>query len=369
MKGNRTNKGLDPRFADLHGKVLVYVGANARAAQLVQHADGAVLHGRAGLRAARQCKPSDLIAIDPERYDRHRATKPQQQLPIERPRDYVDEQVAAGARLLLAPSSFPTDRSKGSIEKQLDTGHTFVEAAYEIVPSLPAVVPVVIRSEELQDGRWVEPIRSSGLPIATVFAGYKNPLSTPDQIAGAIEVVQAANLACILRCDASAVGLLAVGAVAGSIGTSSGVRQLWLTPRGGRETDPTSRGIFVPRAVSWMRSDVLTELRIDPEFEYLFGCDCPTCDGGDVRDLALNVESNLHEEHSIAAATGLAYDVLTAQDPVSAWINKCRQAVNTYDILHDCGIVDLAKPEALDSWLSILSSAPVRANSQTPSRR
>ena len=371
MRNGRTSEQFDPKFTALQGKVLVYVGANARGAQLLKHADGAVLHNRPGLEAASQINGDDLIAVDPEHYTDDRARKPQQQLPLEQPQEHVLAQTRVKARLLLAPSNFPTDRSEKSIQKQLEAGKAFSEAAQKSHPQLPAVVPVVIRSDELRDGRWIEPIKSSGLPIATVFAGYTNPLAKPDRVEGAIKVIEAAHFACVLRCDMSAVGLMAMGAATSAIGTSSGVRQLWLRSRRRGRQAASSGSIFVPKAAGWMPSAWLKAARLEDEFEGVFGCDCVVCgEGGDVRVLVSpNAEPHLQQEHSIAAAVRLAHTVLKAKDPVSAWTNVCRRAVATYDHLQDLGIAGLARPEILDSWLTVLSGQPAVATSQTLLRR
>lgn len=371
MRSGRTSKELDPRFTALQGKVLVYVGANARGAQLLEHADGAVLHGTPGLEAARQLNGDNFVAVDPAHYADHRATKPQQQLPLEQPQEYVVAQTRVNSRLLLAPSNFPTDRSEKSIKKQLEAGEAFIEAAQKSHPQLPAVVPVVIRSDELRNGRWIEPIQSSGLPIATVFAGYTNPLATPAQVEGAIRIVEAAHIACVLRCDMSAVGLMAAGAVTAAIGTSSGVRQLWLrSRRRGRQTG-SSGSIFVPKAANWMQAAFLSEARLEDELQDVFGCDCAVCgEGGDVRTLVSpNANPHLQEKHSIAAAVRLARTVLEAKYPVAAWTNVCKRAVATYDHLQDFGIAGLARPGVLDSWLRVLSDQPAATTSRTLLRR
>ncbi len=361
----------DLKFAAIQGKVLVHVGTNARGAQLLRHADGAVLHGRPGLKAASELSGDNLVAVDPEHYTDDRTRKPQQQLPLEQPQEHVLAQTRARASLLLAPSNFPVDRSEKSIHKQLEAGEAFIEAAHKSHPQLPVVVPVVIRSDELRDGRWIEPIESSDLPIATVFAGYTNPLAKPDHVEGAIRVIQAAHFACVLRCDMSAVGLMAKGAATAALGSSSGVRQLWLrSGRRGRQA-ASSDSIFVPKAAGWMPSAFLQEARLHDELKGVFHCSCAVCgEDGDVRVLVSpGAERHLREEHSIASAVDLAHTVLGASDPVSAWTDACDRAVATYDHLRDFGIADVSRPEVLDSWLTVLRREPAVTTSQTLLRR
>ena len=357
---------LRRQFAALDNKVLAYIGDNARCAHLAAHADGAVFHNTAGFAEARRHKGKMLYAIDPELYATDRLPQAEQ-LFEESERDTINTQIESGATFLVAPSRFPSGaRDKDSIKSLLEEGRNFVAAAQEDDPPLPAVVPVVVRFDELEDRRWVEPVRASGLPIATVFAAYGDPLSTPSQLEGAIELIQAASVACVLRCDMAAVGLMAVGAVAGAIGTSSAVRHLWLPSRRS-DKRPLAPSIFVPRFANWMKAPFIQLAAADPRLDGLFRCDCSVCGkNGDVRALTPpNVKPQLQEEHTIAAAVKLAHRVLSADDPAAQWLKTCRHAAAAYERSprprHAEGP---AKPGALEAWISVLGSAPASATSR-----
>ncbi|MDE0666638.1 MAG: hypothetical protein OXH67_13665 [Acidimicrobiaceae bacterium] len=361
---------LRRQFAALDKKVFAHVGDNARGAQLAVHADGAVFHGSAGFAEARRHKGKMLYGIDLELYATDRFPQTER-LFEESERDAINAQIESGAAFLIAPSRFPSSaRDTASIKSLLKEGRRFVAAAQEDNPPLPAVVPIVVRFDELEDRRWVAPVQGSGLPIATVFAAYGDPLSTPAQLEGAIELIQAASVACVLRCDTSAIGLMAVGAVAGAIGTSSAVRHLWLPSRRSDKRSSVPR-IFVPRFANWMKEPFIQLAAADPRLDDLFRCDCSVCGHeGDVRALTHpSVKPQRQDEHSIAAAVKLAHRVLRAKDPEMEWVKTCNEALNAYDKLDRVGIEGPAKPGALEAWISVLGSVPAPATSQMPSLR
>lgn len=348
-----TTRYLPSAYAGLLGKVLAYVGNNAAAGRFAPYADGVVFHGSAGFGEARSYTGGPLRVIDPAVYMRDRGHVAGARLFPESSTEAVQAQLHAGAGCLLAPSRFPRERDAQTINALLNEGESFIGAARREAPSLPAFVPLVIRFDELADGRWDEPIRSSGLPIATVFAGYGDPLATLSQLEGAIRVVEAADVSFVLRCDVSAVGLMVIAATAAAIGTSSSVRHLWLPTRRQRDREP-SRNLFVPHCANWMKVEFIERSAADPDLDDLFRCDCPVCGPrGDVR-LLTEVDEEMQDSHSIASAVRLAHEVLEADSPISAWRAVCQSAVDAYDELESLGISGPAKSGALKAWLTIL---------------
>ena len=361
---------LDRRFAALSGRVFAYVGNNEKDACLAAHADGAVFHGNPGLGEARRHKGKMVYAIDPELYANDRLPQAQERFE-ESARDVINAQVDAGASFLVAPSRFLRGvHDRESIESSLQKGHEFVAAALQHDPPLPAVVPIIVRYNELEDRRWVEPVRESGLPIAAVFAAHTDPLSTPCRIEGAIEIIQAARLACVLRCDMSTVGLMVMGALFGAIGTSSSARHLYLPSRN-RGRHHAARSIFIPGLAGWMSETLVKVGYADSRLDDVFRCNCRVCgEHGDVRELLhRDPESEHWDEHSILAAIRLAHGVLNASDPQAQWVKTCRQAAAAYDYLTSIGWSGPAKPGALESWIKVLHSSSASTTYQRPSPR
>ena len=339
----------------LAGKVLAHVGNTELAARFAGLADGVVLRGSAGARTARRLSGSMFVVLDPERYVPDRRRDQQLELFTERPQDAVADQLAFGSSVLLAPSRFPLDRSPDSIRSLLAAGAEFVAEARSVAPRTPVFVPVVIRFDELADGRWVEPIRASGLPIATIFAAYHDPLADPRQLEGALRVIDAADCTFVLRCDLSVAGFLASGALAGAIGTSSAQRHLWLPRRPSKDPKEPSPSVFVPGVANWMKLAFVAQAEGADDLDEIFRCECSVCGpNGDVRRFALpDVDDDTRDTHSLASAVGLTRRIITADDPVAAWRALCRSALAAYDWLDQLGISGPSGSGALSAWVQV----------------
>ncbi|MCY3910102.1 MAG: hypothetical protein OXF99_01230 [bacterium] len=342
-------------FIGLRGKLLAHLSNNDDNPMASRHADGVIFRGSAGFQAARLYSKSGIRIIDEERYRADRDNAMQLELIPRTPQESIHAQLAAGADCLLAPSRFPTDRSHGSIEALIADGEAFLDAANEMAPQVPAFIPTIIRYDELSDGRWVGPLRSAGLPIATIFAAYGDPLEDPHQLEGALEVIQSVEVSLVMRNDISVAGLITLGALAGAVGTSSAVRHLWL-PRKRGNARP-ARSIFVPETASWMKIPFVEQAQADPDLDAVFRCSCSVCGpGGDVRHLTLpEVCDSVQDEHSVAAAIQLARSVIRGDDPVASWLDVCQRAVALYDELDRLGVSGPRKPGALVSWISVLA--------------
>jgi hypothetical protein len=349
-----SHRQVQDSYSALAGKVLMHAGDNARAAELGAYADGIVVHGSPGFQLAPDLTLVHPVLIDPDRYSRDRGKPRPQELFPETMAESAAAQVSSCASCLFAPSRFPDDRTDGSLRAELARGVDFVVAANALAPSKPCFVPIVVRHDELADGRWVPLVREADVPFATVFAARGDPLGTPAQIEGAISLLQV-NVSMTLRCDMSAIGLMALGALTGAIGASSAVRHLWL-PSKKRGNTPASASLFVPRATNWMKTTFVRQAQADPDLDELFGCDCPVCGpNGDVRHLLLaNVDTSLVDRHSVAAVVKSAHSVLDAGDPVDAWLEKCSQASLAYATLAELGITGPKEPASLKAWRDVL---------------
>lgn len=336
---------------DLSGRVLAHVGNASMAEVFARHADGVVLRDGAGYREARSCRGTRLL-IDPEIYVRDRdGVEPGDLVPL-RDGEFIEQQLIAGVSCLLAPSRMKMRPDADTVDEMLRAGEEFLSTAQREAPSLLALVPVVIRPNELEDRRWARAIESSGLPIAPIFASYDHPFSTPAALAGAYEIIEAAEFTFALRGDIGLAGLMAFGADAGAVGTSSTVRNLWLPRKNSGGSRPPT--ILVPDAASWVPITALAEAVMEPRADDHLRCDCPVCGaGGDVRDL-LSASDTIQREHSNAAAIALVRQVATANDPVAAWKAVCERAAGVYASFDADGIMPASRPPMLDAWLTLL---------------
>jgi len=73
----------------------------------------------------------------------------------------------------------------------------------------------------------VPELRAAGMPVALVLEHPKDPLSVDRVLRGTVAVLRAGITMLMLRCDPSAVGLLANGALAAAYGTRTSIRHLY----------------------------------------------------------------------------------------------------------------------------------------------
>lgn len=346
---------VQDRYSALRDFVLVHAGSNDRAPEHAAFGDGIVLRGRKGFDVARTWPADVPTLLDRERYVLDRDCAADVQLLPETAEEAVGAQVDAGAACLLSPSSFPTDRTETNLRFTMEAGHEFVEAARRLAPDLPVFVTVVARYDELSRRTWTRIVAEAELPVATVFAGYGDPLSQPGCLAGAVELIRAAPAVLPLRCDMSVAGFLALGAVAGAIGASSTVRHLYLPAKGKKSRHGRTSSLFVPRFATWMKAGFVEAAQADPDLDDLFRCECPVCGpAGDVRTLVgPYADAALRDNHSIAAAVSLAQAVTTEYDRLRAWRNVLERALDAYDVLTASGIVGPSHGFA-QAWLDVI---------------
>src|SRR5262245_32527742 len=212
-------------------RILLHSSRDEGAATFWSKSDGIVFAGAAGARAVRdrrRCGSDQPLALDDERY----LTSDDGQLTL------IDD-VALAARaqsdrkvaFYLAPSM--DARSLPAVRRVLDAGERFLASADAQSHSAPGYVPVVIRPEfrrALLDDLSAE-LEDRALPIAFVFAASFDPLSSVADVAAALQLASAVRDGIVLRCDLSAIGLVAAGLRFGAIGASPELRHVYVPIR------------------------------------------------------------------------------------------------------------------------------------------
>lgn len=341
------------RVAD---QILLYSGNNSTAGDLATIGDAVILHGRAGFRIAKEMPAECRVLIDAEYYKTDRDDKSEGQLLPLASEESIRQQVAAGVACLLAPSRFPDDRSPDSLKRVLDAARDFIACAEQLAPTLPAFAPVVVKYDELADRRWVKLLSDAGIPVALVFAAFMDPLSDVDRLRGAIDLVQATDKVMILRCDLSAVGLMAAGASVGAMGASSSVRHLWLPSKRPKRRKEPVLALFLPAGAAWVNEVFLRQAQAHPELDDLFGCSCVVCGpGGDLRNLfETGATRDLLDRHSISAAVRLGRSVVASEAPLNRWKHVCENASETFARFDALKVAGPGEPQMLQAWRKAL---------------
>lgn len=92
-------------------------------------------------------------------------------------------------------------------------------------------------------------IESAGLPVALMLEHRDDPFGVGKTLQGLVEVLGARVPVCLLRCDISAVGALAYGAVVAAVGTKTSLRHIYpLQTKGGGRPSSQHRSDCAARA-------------------------------------------------------------------------------------------------------------------------
>ena len=337
-------------------RILLHASRGEGAARFWSESDGIVFAGSIGARAVRdrrRCGSDQPLAIDDERY----LTRDDGQLKL------IDD-VALAARAqsdrevacYLAPSM--DARSLPAVCRVLDAGERFLESADAQAHPAPGYVPVVIRPEfrrALLDDLCAE-LEDRALPIALMFAASFDPLNSVADVAAARQLASAVRDGIVLRCDLSAIGLVAAGLRFGAIGASAELRHVYVPiRRPSAAPRDLSAHVFVPMLRAWMRGSQLTY--VDETIE-LFRCECRVCQGDTVLRFAESGRDDtalrlLAEAHAALAWRDLAARILerSEADRLGAWLEECAAAQQNFRDLRRYG-VDLAAPGYLAAWTS-----------------
>lgn len=193
-------------------------------------------------------------------------------------------------------------------------------------------------------------IEATGLPVALMLEHRDDPFGVGKTLQGFVEVLNARVPVCLLRCDISAVGALAYGAVVAAVGTKTSLRHIYplQTKRGGGR--PASTAAIVPRGLLYKQLDRIREAVVADGDQTHWTCQCSFCAA---RTLDWLITSEDAFQHSLAALTALTEYVLSSPDPRGTWRERCRDAqfVNI-DIETTTGL-DWQPPAFLGHWLNV----------------
>jgi hypothetical protein len=165
------------------------------------------------------------------------------------------------------------------------------------------------------------------------MVGHRDdPFTDVRAIEGLVALIRAHPQMALLRSDHAALGALALGAVAGSIGLSTGSRH-FVPPgqRGFKHFEDKTARLLVPSIWAFWRGsrfDVMPDLP-------LYRCDCRVCGGRSVarfQDERLALEA---DRHTVTCWSDIAAELrdLTSSQREKYWFELCRRAVTNLDEL------------------------------------
>ena len=195
-------------------------------------------------------------------------------------------------------------------------------------------------------------LQAAGMPVALVLEHRKDPLSVDRILRGTVAVLRAGITMLMLRCDLSALGLLANGALAAAYGTRTSIRHLYpVSRRRGGTARPASRRCGQP---GWPCTTVTCSTTPSPPARPIpAGCAPARCAGDSAwtgstwrpwtRSGAQQREPAGHPRRD---------GRYPARRPPQWWARRCRDAQLAHAAA-GAGPVALACPRSLIGWQQV----------------
>jgi len=174
-------------------------------------------------------------------------------------------------------------------------------------------------------------IDQAGIPVAIALEHKKDPLSSAQAVRGLQALLDCRVPILILRCDVSALGALAHGAVAAAVGTSSGLRHIFpIVPDEQTRPIPRKTSAVVPALLSYSTLDKIERGVLADPTSPVWQCNCTVCYGRTM-DWILNSTTPDADayRHSLAALAEAAHELMslpTRIERCTSWRSQCQHA-------------------------------------------
>jgi len=343
-----------PLAAAISPGIYPYLGSSVDPGLLrsvVSACGGAVVSGRQGAKLAARIPG---VLVDPAAYGSPPAAGSGSLFDYD---EWLTRQQAAGAPLILTDTPRIRNDDRSALRKALERWAAIDD---------PTVVVLPIEPWWLREGlpHLTEEVRAAGRPVAIVLLHQYNGLDTARAIAGLLTFIAEIEPlpVVLLRCDISAVGLVAHRAFAGFVGGSAHTRHGPLPMRRRARTEgdderDVSPSVFVPALHDYVKTSKLPALARDRRTNVL-RCGDPVCRGGSLLEIAELTETDLLAarllagRHNMASTEQLARRILTAAEPRDAWRDACQAGAEASAALTESG-VSLPASRWLRQWLDL----------------
>jgi hypothetical protein len=318
---------------------------------VVSDCGGAVVSGRQGAKLAAQARG---VLVDPAAYGAPAAADSG---PLFDYDEWLTRQQAAGVPLILTDTPRIRNDDRSALRKALERWAAIDDPTLVVLP----IEPWWLR-EGLPD--LTEEVRAAGRPVAIVLLHQYNGLDTARALAGLLTFIAEVEPlpVVLLRCDISAVGMVAHRAFAGFVGWSANTRHGPLPMRrpdrvGGDDERDDSPSVFVSALHNYVKTSKLPALARDRRPNVL-RCFDPVCRGASLIEISTLSETDLRagrllaNQHNMASTEQVARRVLSATEPREAWREACRAGAEASASLAESG-VSLPSSRWLRQWLDL----------------
>ncbi|WP_147378862.1 hypothetical protein [Mycobacteroides abscessus] len=209
----------------------------------------------------------------------------------------------------------------------------------------------------------IDEIAAAQCPVGIILEAKEDPLSTRAAVSGLITLLKSVLRVLLLRCDTAALGALAYGAAAVSIGVNSTTRHLYPISEPREDDDeffgpPTS--VFVPALMSYklLERTVAERIWLNPDAD-VWKCSCSQCKGASIEWILNSDEPDVAAfQHSLAAQAKIAAELLALPEGLrpGAWRDRCALAQPRYDEVRNREGRPMQPPPELRAWVA---STPV----------
>lgn len=281
----------------------------------------------------------------------------------------ADRQRYKGKRRKMACQPF--DPNWISRQRQLGLPVIIPDAGYVAAHDLRGLRVVLRRSTEIPNavallalGNWwlydeglrllINELRRATVPIALVLEHRDDPLGVKRILQGVVDLLRSGVTMIALRCDVSALGLMAYGAMSAAYGSRTSVRHLYPVTNGGGGGNGNSReSAFWPAGTALHYRDLLYDAVTADPYRSYWECWCRICGGNRIDRLGVSLIEEVRQHNSASlldAREELA--ALSADRRQQWWSRRCRDAQHVHGSV-DAGPVALGCPKSLIWWQQI----------------
>ena len=196
-------------------------------------------------------------------------------------------------------------------------------------------------------------LREADLPVALVLEHRDDPLGVYRILQGVVSLLRAGVTMLMLRCDVSAVGLIAHGALTAAYGSRTSLRHLYPVSNGGGGNSNARESAFWPAGTALHYRDLLYDAVTASPASPGWRCSCPVCNGRRLDRLGTSLIEDVRQ-HNSASLLDLRAELadVSPVDRPRWWKHVCRDGELAHDAVA-AGPVALACPRALKWWQQI----------------
>lgn len=280
----------------------------------------------------------------------------------------ADRQLYKGKRRKLACQPFDPDWI--SRQRRLGLPAIVPDAGYVAAHDLPGLRLVLQRSAEIPGAvallalaNWwmhgeglrllLAELRGTDVPVALVLEHRDDPLGAHRILQGVVELLRAGVTMLMLRCDMSALGLIAHGALAAAYGSRTSIRHLYPVSNGGGGNGNPKESAFWPTGTALHYRDLLYDAVSASPHDPCWRCWCSVCNGQRLDRLGTSLIEEVRQ-HNSASLLDLRAELagITAANRPQWWTHRCRDGELAH-VAVDAGPVALPCPKSLIWWQRI----------------